>query len=199
MSPRADPTPLASLKERGVVRGLAEAAEGVPCHLVGGTIRDALLGRRSRDLDAVAERHGRAIAVRLANRLSARLVELGGDRFAAYRLVLDELVIDLWDRQGAPLGADLERRDFTVNSMALDVVTGELSDPLGGLADLEARLLRATTRESFTLDPLRVLRLPRLLTQLEGFGADYPEQLRVIEMTHAGPAGARCEEDPASK
>ncbi len=75
-----------------------------------------------------------------------------------------------------PLHDDLARRDFTVNAFALDLRSGELIDPFGGVADLDRRLLRATTPASFAGDPLRVLRLPRLLLHLPGFAAD-PETL----------------------
>ncbi|HET9208758.1 MAG TPA: hypothetical protein VFR03_00080, partial [Thermoanaerobaculia bacterium] len=112
------------------------------------------------------------IAARLAATLPARLVFLGGKEFAAYRLVGEEVTVDLWDREETTLHQDLARRDFTVNAFALDARSGELIDPFGGLADLERRLLRATTPESFTGDPLRVLRLPRLLLRLPGFAAD---------------------------
>jgi poly(A) polymerase len=81
-------------------------------------------------------------------------------------------VLDLWDRQSTPLHDDLARRDFTVNAFALDPRNGEVIDPFGGLADLDRRSLRATTSESFEGDPLRVLRLARLLVWLPGFGVE---------------------------
>jgi len=97
------------------------------------------------------------------------VISIGGKRFPAFRLIKDDLTLDLWDREGVDLESDLERRDFTVNSIAVDVVTGNISDPFLGLADLERRLLRATTPASFSLDPLRVLRLVRLQAELDGF------------------------------
>lgn len=155
---------------------VAREAGGVECHLVGGVLRDRLLGLHGRDLDAVVAGRGEEIAGRLAARLPARLVHLGGKAFGAYRLLGvaagGPYVLDLWDRGGASLAQDLARRDFTVDSVALSVPAGELIDPHGGLADLRARVLRATGPESFTGDPLRVLRLARLLVQLPGFTAD---------------------------
>jgi len=158
------------------VRALLEACGPAECHLVGGILRDRALGLPSHDVDAVVAGRGREIAARLAAALPARLVLLGGKEFAAYRLVAGELTIDLWDREGTTLHQDLARRDFTVNAFALDARSGEVIDPFGGIADIERRLLRATTRESFAGDPLRVLRLPRLLLRLPGFAAD-PETL----------------------
>jgi poly(A) polymerase len=161
------------------VRALLDACDGLECHLVGGVLRDHALGLSSHDIDAVLAGRGASnglrVAERLATALPARLVLLGGKEFAAYRLVAlaaDDLTIDLWDRQEMSLHDDLARRDFTINAFAVDLANGEVVDPFGGLADLERRRLRATTTESFTGDPLRVLRLPRLLLRLSGFTAD---------------------------
>jgi tRNA nucleotidyltransferase/poly(A) polymerase len=153
------------------VQALVAAAGDVETHLVGGVLRDRALGLPLKDIDAVVASRGRQIAERLAETLPARLVLLGGKEFAAYRLVAGDLV-DLWDRDGTTLYEDMARRDFTVNSFALEARTGALFDPFGGVGDLEHRLLKATTPESFSGDPLRVLRLPRLLLRLPGFAAD---------------------------
>lgn len=160
------------LLHQPAVQALLAAAEGIECHLVGGVLRDRALGIPSHDIDAVVSGRGLKIAERLSQTLPARLVALGGKEFAAYRLVAEDVVLDLWDRAGTSLYEDLARRDFTINSFAFDLRTGEVTDPFGGQADLARRALRATTEESFTGDPLRVLRLPRLLLRLPGFGTD---------------------------
>ncbi|HEX9671235.1 MAG TPA: hypothetical protein VGC93_17335 [Thermoanaerobaculia bacterium] len=162
---------LAALRRHRAVRALVRVTGG-DCHLVGGVLRDRLLGLPVKDLDAVVAGGGEEVAARLAAELPARLVRLGGKEFAAFRLVTRRWVLDLWDRAEASLEADLARRDFTVNSFAWAPAGGVLIDPFGGLDDLGRRLLRATTAASFTGDPLRVLRLPRLLVQLPGFSAD---------------------------
>lgn len=154
------------------VTALLAASEETECHLVGGVLRDRALGLPVHDVDAVVAERGLEIAGRLAESLPARLVLLGGKDFAAYRLVGEDLVVDLWDRAGTSLHEDLERRDFTVNSFALELRTGTVADPFKGLADLDRCLLRATTPRSFAGDPLRVLRLPRLLLRLPGFAAE---------------------------
>jgi tRNA nucleotidyltransferase (CCA-adding enzyme) len=154
------------------VRTLASVAEGTECHLVGGILRDRALGLPSKDIDAVVSGRGREIADALAAALPARFVLLGGKEFAAYRLVAADVDVDLWDRAGTSLYEDLARRDFTLNSVALDIRGGEATDPFDGLGDIERRVLRATTPESFSGDPLRVLRLPRMLLRLPGFAAD---------------------------
>jgi hypothetical protein len=141
-------------------------------HLVGGAVRDAALGRPVNDLDLVVANSGPAIAARLAETTGARLVALGGERFGALRLVSGVRHIDIWDLQGGPLLADLWRRDFTVNAIALAVPNGAITDPTGGVEDLARRRLRATRPEVFAEDPVRVLRLARLATTLPGFDAE---------------------------
>jgi len=182
-----------------VVQALLAACGATECHLVGGVLRDRLLGLATHDLDAVVAGRGDEIAGELAARLPARLVRLGGEDFAAFRLVLGakaastpgaathasdaseagggtvpsgHRILDLWDRASLPLHDDLARRDFTVDSIALAPRTGAVVDPFGGLADLERRVLRATTGQSFAGDPLRVLRLARLLVRLPGFSVE---------------------------
>lgn len=173
-----------ALRREPAVDALVSAAGETPVHLVGGVLRDRLLGRRTHDLDAVVAGRGEEIACELARRLPARLVRLGGDRFAALRLVTAAMTLDLWDRGEVPLDQDLGRRDFTINAFALDLADGEVVDPFGGVADLEAHRLRAVTRRSFTGDPLRVLRLPRFLSQLPGFS---PEPRTVALARQAAP------------
>ena len=168
------------LLHRPVITTLLSAAGPVPCHLVGGVLRDFLLDTPSRDLDVIVERDGRRVAERIAAELGARLVLLGGDRFAAFRIVASELILDLWDRERQPLTADLARRDFTINSFALDLQEPQVVDPHSGLEDLAARRLRATTERSFTGDPLRILRLARFGGQLDGFTVE-PQTLELAQ------------------
>lgn len=174
-----------------VALGRRAAALGVEAHLVGGAVRDALLGRESHDYDVTVSGRGRELAEAVAREMGARFVPLGGRDFASFRVVAargegeEEPVweLDVWDREGGSLAADLARRDFTINAIA--VAVGEdggeaaaLVDPFGGVEDLARRRLRATTAESFRDDPLRVLRLPRFLVQLDGFEAE-PETVEL--------------------
>ena len=154
------------------VAELAAAARNVAVHLVGGAVRDAGLGRPVNDLDVVVADAGPEIARRLADRTGSRLVELGGDRFGAIRLVSGSRHLDIWDLRGGALSTDLWRRDFTVNAVALQVPEGAVTDPTGGREDLARRRLRATREGVFDEDPVRVLRLARLATTLPGFSAD---------------------------
>lgn len=173
------------LLHQPAVRSLIAAAEGVELHLVGGVLRDRALGLPVHDFDAVVSGRGREISERLAEILPARLVLLGGKEFAAYRLVGEDVVVDVWDRAGTTLHEDLARRDFSINSFAFDLRTREVADPFNGLGDLNRRILRATTSDSFSGDPLRVLRLPRLLLRLPGFTAD-PDTLLLAKRSAQG-------------
>jgi len=180
------------LAHHPAVRALLAAAEGAPCHLVGGVLRDRLLGLPVHDLDAVVAGRGREIAEQMARSLSARLVLLGGKEFAAYRLVAEGFALDLWDRDDVPLADDLARRDLTVNSFAWDPATGAIVDPFGGVGDLARRVLRATTEASFTGDPLRVLRVARLALQLPGFAVG-PATLALARRSAPGVAAVAAE------
>ncbi len=179
-----DPRLLALLDQQ-VPRALRAAAGGTAAHLVGGVVRDRLLEIAGSDFDAVVAAQGPIIARRLARALPARLVELGGIRFAAYRLVGAGFVLDLWDREGQSLQKDLARRDFTVNAIALNVVSGRLVDPFAGRDDLARRRLRATTPGVFADDPLRALRLVRLALQLPGFSAE----AATVDLARASASG----------
>lgn len=173
------------LLHQPAVKALIAAAEGVELHLVGGVLRDRALGLPVHDFDAVVSARGREISEELAQTLPARLVLLGGKEFAAYRLVGEADIVDIWDRAGTSLDQDLARRDFTVNSFAFDLRSQQVTDPFNGIGDLARRVLRATTQESFTGDPLRVLRLPRLLLRLPSFTAE-PDTIGLAKRSAAG-------------
>jgi len=160
---------LGALLDHPASRALLEVAENRPCHVVGGAVRDALLGREWRDLDLLVAGGGDALARRLATHMRGRLVDLGRGEWAAWRIVVDGRNYDLWDRGDQSLAVELHRRDFTINALALSIPDGELIDPCGGLEDLRAGRLALPAVTSFQSDPLRVLRLVRHQTELEGF------------------------------
>jgi len=161
--------------------------------LVGGAIRDALLGRLAPqpDLDFVVEGDAIALARQLARTHGGSAVVLDADHGIA-RLVVKGWNIDLAQRDGANLEADLGRRDYTVNALALPVPAGAgspapLVDPTGGLAHLQRRQLVAVSEANLLADPLRLLRGIRLASSLE-FSLD-PTSQGWIER-HASQLGA---------
>lgn len=174
-----------SLCELTATKALLSVAPDLECHLVGGALRDRMLGREPRDLDYVVAGNGQEIAKRFAEKLSARLVPLGGSAFSTYRLVTDTGVVDLLDRGSKPLIDELRRRDFTINALALDLRSCELADPLGGREDLARRCLRQAGPRSLRSDPVRVLRLARLLAELPDFKVD----MRTAHAARAAAAG----------
>jgi poly(A) polymerase len=146
-----------------------EALSGERAWLVGGAVRDALLGRHTADVDVVVdgdpERAARAVA-RAARR--AACFELSRE-FGSWRVVAREHAwqVDVEPLRGGTIEADLALRDFTVNAIAEPLAGGEAIDPLGGIGDLRARRLRMAGAGAFEDDPLRVLRLVRLALELE--------------------------------
>jgi tRNA nucleotidyltransferase (CCA-adding enzyme) len=149
---------------------ISHAAASTPCHLVGGALRDRIiLGRYASDWDLVVLEHGSEIGRRLAQALGGQLVELGRAPLIAYRVVGKGRTIDIWDRRGEDLEHELARRDLTINSIALDIVGGDVADPQRGLEDIDRRILRANAPERFEQDPLRILRLLRFSLSLEDF------------------------------
>lgn len=148
-------------------------------YLVGGAVRDVLLGRWSDDLDLAVPSGAMALARRIAERGAGAYVELDAERGAA-RAVLPvasaTVQVDVTDFRGPALADDLAGRDFTVNALAVPVrglVAGVAAvvDPRGGLADLRGRRLRLAAPDSIARDPARALRGIRLEAEL-GFRLD---------------------------
>ena len=137
-----------------------------PIFLVGGTVRDVLLGRSSQDLDFVVPRNAIRIAFKVADLLDAPAYVLDSERDAG-RIVLSEhaTTLDFTSFRGPDLEADLRDRDFTINAMALPLAantSASLIDPCGGQADLEAKLIRISHPKAIQDDPIRGLRAVRL-------------------------------------
>jgi putative nucleotidyltransferase with HDIG domain len=151
---------------------LARAAlAGQEAHLVGGAIRDRLLGRAAPPLDVdliVADPERAAQALRAAAPAGTAAFALS-DAFGAWRVVGPRQAwqVDCSALQGATLEDDLRARDLTVNAIAEPLAGGAPIDPTGGLGDLAARRLRMVRPEAFAADPLRVLRVARLAVELD--------------------------------
>ena len=150
----------------------AEALSGRRAWLVGGAVRDAILGRPTFDLDVAVEGDVAAAARSLARTARGPVFELS-DAFGSWRVMARNRgwQVDLSPLRGGSLEADLALRDFTVNAIAEPLEGGARIDPHGGVRDLAAGRLRAVGPEAFAADPLRVVRLVRLAAEL-GLGAD---------------------------
>jgi tRNA nucleotidyltransferase (CCA-adding enzyme) len=177
---------------------VVDAAGEQPVYLVGGAVRDLLLGRARGDIDLVVV--GDAVA--LATRLGADVVE--HERFATAKARLDDYEIDIASARAetyptpgalpvvepaADLEADLARRDFTINAMAIPLQGDrELVDPHGGRGDLDAGLLRVLHPRSFEDDPTRALRAARYAARF-GFEVE-PETLELLRAADLGTVSA---------
>ena len=150
----------------------AVAALDIPAWLVGGTLRDRLLGRETVDYDVVISGDPRASAREVARRAGGHPFELS-EAFAAWRVVARDRSwqLDLVGLTRETIELDLAERDLTINAIAQPIPDGALVDPFGGRHDLTEGRLRAVREDAFVRDPLRVLRLVRLGCEL-GFAAD---------------------------
>lgn len=166
---------------------------GIPVYLVGGVVRDLLLQRPSLDLDFVVEGDVLAFAWVFARRLGGEVkpyqpfgtvsVFLSGGR----RIDFAQARRETYPHRGAlpvvepsSLLSDLQRRDFTINALAIDLreeAFGEVIDPFGGVRDLEARILRVLHNHSFWDDPTRILRGLRYAIRLNFWFDPHTEEL----------------------
>ena len=155
---------------------LAVAAQGGQTHLVGGVVRDVLLGIPPKDFDLEVFGIEPDRLESLLRSLHPSWMDLVGEFFGVLKLRFGESVVDVsiprrdskvgTGHRGFEVTSDpamspkeaARRRDFTVNALAMDPLTGEILDFFGGRDDLDNRILRATDTERFRDDPLRVLR-----------------------------------------
>ena len=161
-----------------VAAARAELDTGARVWVVGGAVRDELLGRPLGDLDLVLDGPAEPFARRLADRLGAA-VFAPSERFVSFRLVTGGRHVDVAPLRGPDLAADLAARDATVDAIAREIeddpglwsggaalAAGSLHDPLGGRADLACGRLRLCAPGALDADPLRVLRLARIAASL---------------------------------
>jgi poly(A) polymerase len=151
------PAPLAALAE----------IVDVDAWLVGGALRDRLLGRSTADFDVAAAGEVRAFAKALARHMHAHVFPLS-EGFGSWRVIARDRTwqVDLLPLVGGSIESDLAKRDFTVNAVAEPLRGGAYVDPFGGLRDLEERRLRMVSAAAFAEDPLRTIRLARLACEL---------------------------------
>jgi tRNA nucleotidyltransferase/poly(A) polymerase len=147
------------------VRRLRRAAgrRGSRTWWVGGGPRDLWLDRPILDVDVAVDGEALPLATELTRLGAGRLVTLSSDPPRVYRLAGHDVELDLAEIERGSILADLGRRDFTVNAIALPLAGGPPLDPYEGLRDLKALRLRAVAAANFSDDPLRALRAPRFI------------------------------------
>ena len=170
---------------------IKQAVGSEPAWVVGGALRDELLGREVVDVDVACA--DPELAARLYARLAGGAVFPLSERHGAWRVAFRAgSTVDFTPLHGETIEDDLASRDFTVNAMARPLEGGDLVDPLGGEADLAASRLRAVTPSIFDDDPLRLLRAVRLEDEL-GFLLDEETEELVRDSAERAvdPAGER--------
>jgi tRNA nucleotidyltransferase/poly(A) polymerase len=172
--------------QKRAIELVRETAIEKACHpyLVGGPVRDLLLGRNAFDIDLTLEGDSAAFSRALAKRLNGRVRSF--PQFLTYKVIAADMPeIDIatarkerYRKPGAlpavspgRLKDDLLRRDFSINAIAIDVITQKLHDPTGGERDLRERRVRVLHEQSFIDDPTRIYRAVRLAARL-GFEID---------------------------
>jgi putative nucleotidyltransferase with HDIG domain len=163
-----------------LVRRVLRRQACVPVYLVGGAVRDALLGRANVDLDFAVQGDAVELARTVADSLQGAFYLLDSERGTARALLQDHplagpgepVILDFARLRGDDLKADLKDRDFTINAMALPAelespTPAAIVDPFGGHADLTDGIVRAVTACSIQQDPVRGMRAVRHAAALE--------------------------------
>jgi tRNA nucleotidyltransferase/poly(A) polymerase len=154
---------------------LAAVPEDQEIYLVGGAVRDMLMGRTSHDFDFAVPSNGIRLGRHVANELKAGFYPLDDERDTGrvifYKKDGSRIVLDFVTYRGTSLDEDLRARDFTINSLAFDLRNRTLTDPLNGAQDIRNKVIRADSESTFTDDPVRVLRAVRQAAEL-GFQID---------------------------
>lgn len=178
-APGGEPLALSPLLAR--IRPLLTQHD-LPIYLVGGAVRDALLGRVSHDLDFVTPQRAIRLAFRVADALKVPAYALDKTRDTGrVMLAEDKTTLDFARFRGSSLTADLQDRDFTINAIALPATaqtSQSLIDPCGGATDLAAKVIRQTHAQAIANDPVRAWRAIRLAAAL-GFEIE-PETAATI-------------------
>ncbi len=190
-----------SEKELQILGWIAAAAEslGMPCYLVGGFVRDRILGRETKDIDIVCVGSGIELAAAVAEKFNPKPEVNFFKNFGTAQIKLGDLEIEFVgarkesyhpeSRKPAVETGSLEddqlRRDFTINAMAISLNAGDygnLVDPFNGLQDLSLKLIQTplAPAQTFIDDPLRMMRAIRFSAQL-GFSISETTFAAIVE------------------
>jgi len=172
--------------------GSAPAVNPKTVYIVGGSVRDLLLGRSPLDYDLAVAVDPKRFARQLASHTKGRLVELGKPGQMIYRVVTSSNVFDVSGLAGPTIEADLSQRDFTINAMAADAANGDIIDVFNGREDLLSGRVHMVSETVFRQDPVRLVRAFRMAAV---YNFHLSAQTAAAVQTHAaliaGSAGER--------
>ncbi|MFH0996806.1 MAG: HD domain-containing protein [Pseudomonadota bacterium] len=164
-------------------------------YLVGGAVRDILMGRIPTDYDIVVSEDPKALAKSIAGTGSS-FFKMGKNRKAVLRGHFKDHTIDLVQMEGGSIESDLGLRDFTINAMAIRLDNRSFLDPMQGKKDLANKTIRMVSEQAFLSDPLRLLRTYRFAATLD-FEIEKRTESAVKAHGHliGRPAGERIREE----
>lgn len=172
---------LKKIEEDEIINQAIKIAQNAEIYLVGGFLRDFYLNKENFDKDIIVSKiDAKKFSQELAQKIDATFISLDEEN-KIYRLVLKNKIncIDIANMVGNSIQEDLNRRDLTINSIALNLKTLEIIDVTSGIKDLKERKLRHINEQNFIDDPLRLLRVFRFQSML-GFSLDN-ELLKIIK------------------
>ena len=154
------------IKERSVVEAIRSGRFAGKAYLVGGAVRELCLGREPNDFDIVLSRQEDLGT--LEELLGSCAFALGKKPIQTCRIVKKDLSVDITFLSSS-IEDDLARRDFTMNAVAYDIHGDEIIDVLGGIEDIEKRMIRCPSKGALLDDPLRMLKAIRHFSVIKGF------------------------------
>jgi tRNA nucleotidyltransferase/poly(A) polymerase len=145
-----------------------------PLFLVGGFLRDLLLETSTKDYDFTLPKEAFPFISSMEEALDLRFFKVGKEEMdtLTYRIIKEDMSMDLTFLQGNRIEEDLQRRDFTMNAVGFSLRDQSFHWVEGALEDIEKRVIRTVSNHSIDQDPLRMLRALRYLCTLNGFALD---------------------------
>jgi poly(A) polymerase len=178
------------------IPALAVVSRTPEAYLVGGAVRDLLMGSTPLDYDIVVRRDPQALADAISRDTGAVFFKLGKGPQAVLRGRIKDLTLDLVRMAGGSIESDLRLRDFTINAMAVHLGSRSLLDPLNGQRDLASRTLRMVSEQAFLSDPLRLLRAYRFAAALNfEIEIKTASAIKIHSRLIRRPAGERIREE----
>ena len=131
-------------------------------YIVGGSIRDIILGKSPFDYDIAVFGNPEEFAKKMAVKKSDHIIELGKQANKIFRVISDDKIFDISSAYGNTIEDDLLKRDFTINAMAYSLSSGKIIDCAGGMKDLADKKIRMVSDTAFEKDPVRLIRAYRI-------------------------------------